>query len=56
MIIKGQSPTMGHVSQHWLFDRINLDPKIQVKYVDDRSQLADILTKGTFARDECSTM
>ena len=33
MIIKGRSPTMGHVSRthrvafHWLFDRINLDPK-----------------------------
>ena len=35
MIIKGRSPTMRHVSRthrvafDWLFDRINLDPKIQ---------------------------
>ena len=36
----------------WLFDRINLDPMIQVKYVDSSSQLADILIKGTFTRDE----
>ena len=39
MIIKGRSPTMRHVSRthrvalDWLFDRINLDPKIQIKYV-----------------------
>ena len=40
MIIKGRSPTMRHVSRthrvalDWLFDRINLDSKIQVKYID----------------------
>ena len=40
---------MRHVSRthrvalDWLFDRINLDPKIQI---------ADILTKGNFTRDE----
>ena len=38
MIIKGRSPTMRHVSRthrvalDWLFDRINLDSKIQIKY------------------------
>ena len=52
MIIKGRSPTMRHVSRthrvalDWLFDRINLDPKIQIKYIDTKNQLADILTKG----------
>ena len=35
-----------------LFDRINLDPKIQIKYIDTKNQLADILTKGNFTRDE----
>ena len=35
-----------------LFDRINLDPKIQNKYIDTKNQLADILTKGSFTRDE----
>ena len=58
VIIKGRSPTMRHVSRthrvalDWLFDRINLDPGIQIKYVDTKSQLADILTKGRFSRDE----
>ena len=58
MIIKGRSPTMRHVSSthrvalDWLFDRINLDPKIQIKYIDTKNQLADILTKRNFTRDE----
>ena len=58
MIIKGRSPTKRHVSRthrvalDWLFDRINLDSKIQVKYFDTKNQLADILTKGNFTRDE----
>ena len=58
MIIKGRSPTMRHVSRthrvalDWLFDRINLDSKIQIKYIDTKIKLADILTKGNFTRDE----
>ena len=58
MIIKGKTPTMRHVSRthrvalDWLFDRINLDSKIQIKYIDTKNQLADILTKGNFKRDE----
>ena len=58
MIKKGRSPTMRHVSRthrvalDWLFDRINLDPKIQIKYSDTKNQLADILTKGNFTHDE----
>ena len=58
MIIKGRSPTMRHVSRthrvalDWLFDRVNPDPKIQIKYSDTKNQLADILTKGNFTRDE----
>ena len=45
---------MRHVSRthrvalDWLFDRINVDSKIQIKYVDTKHQLADILTKGNF--------
>ena len=30
----------------------NLDSKIQIKYIDTKNQLADILTKGNFTRDE----
>ena len=62
MIIEGRSPTMRHVSRthrvalDWLFDRINPDPKIQAKYVDTKHQLADILTKGNFTRDEWNNL
>ena len=58
MLIKGGSPTMRHVSRthrvalDWLFDRINLDSKIQIKYIDTKNQLADISTEGNFTRDE----
>ena len=58
MIIKGRSPTMRHVSRthrvalDWLFDRINLDSKVQIKYIDTKNQLADILTKENFTRGE----
>ena len=43
MIIKGRSPAMRHVSKthrvalDWLFDRNNLDPKIQIKYIDTKN-------------------
>ena len=62
IIIKGRSPTMRHVSRthrvalDWLFDRINLDPKIRIKYVDTKHQLADILTRGNSTRDECNNL
>ena len=58
MIIKGRGPTMRHVSRthrvvlDWFCDRINLDPKIQIKYVDTKNQLADMLTKASLTRDE----
>ena len=58
MIFKGRSPTVRHVSRTHrvaldrLFDRINLDPKIQIKYIDTKNQLADILPKRNFTRDE----
>ena len=58
MIIKGRSPTMRHVSRthrvalDWLFDRINLDSKIQIKYIDTKNQLADWPNQGSFTRDE----
>ena len=58
MIVKRRSPTMRHVSRthrvalDWLFDRINLDPTIQIKYVDTKKQLAYALTKESLTRDE----
>ena len=54
MIIKGRSPTMRHVSRthrialDWLFDRINLDSKIQIKCIDTKNQLADIFDQRKF--------
>ena len=54
MIMKSISPTMRHVSRthrvalDWLFDRINLDHRIQIKYTDTKNHLADILTKREF--------
>ena len=62
MITKGRSPTMRHVSRthrvalDWLFDRINLDSKIQIRYIDTKHQLTDILTKGNFTRDLWNTL
>ena len=58
MTIKSRSPTMRHVSRthkvalDWLFDRVILDPKIQIKHVHTKNQLADMSTEGTFALDE----
>ena len=43
MIIKGRRPTLRHVSRthrvalDWLFERINLDPKIQIRHVDAKN-------------------
>ena len=49
---------MRHVSRthrvalDWLFDKINLEPKIQIKFVDTKNQHADMLTKESFSRVE----
>ena len=48
VINKGKSPTMRRVSRP---HRV-ADSKIQIKYIDTKNQLADILTKGNFTRDE----
>ena len=58
MRMKGRSPNLRHVSRthrvavDWLFDRIILYPKNRIRYVDSKNQLADILTRGQFTRDE----
>ena len=57
MIIRGRSLAMRQASRthrvalDWLFDRTNLDSKIQIKFIDTKDQLADSLTKGHFKRD-----
>ena len=58
MIMKGRSPMIRHVSRthrvalDWFLYRIFLQPKIQINYVDTNNQLADMLTKENFTRDE----
>ena len=59
MIIRRRSPTMRHVSRthrvalDWLFDSINLDTKIQIKYIDTKKTTRRHLPKkGNFTRDE----
>ena len=62
MSIRGRSPTMRHVSRThrvalgWLFDRINPHSKIQIRYIDTKHQIADMLTKGNFTRDEWNNL
>ena len=56
MIIKGRSPTMRHVSGthrvvlDWLFYRVNLDTKIQIKYIDTKKP-----TRRHLDQRECHT-
>ena len=58
MIIKSRSPIIKHVARthtvalDWLFDRINLKAKSNSVTLTSNIQFADILTKGTFTRDE----
>ena len=44
------------VSLDWLIDRINVHPKIQIRYIDTKHQNADMLTKGHFSRDEWNNL
>ena len=48
VIIKGRSPTMRHVSRTHRVQNPN-------QYVNTKNQLADILTKGSFSRDDGNT-
>ena len=49
---------MRHVSRtysvalDWLFNRFNLDSKTQIRNMDTKHQIADILTESNFTRDE----
>ena len=54
MTIKQRSPTLAYitrthrVSQDWMFERIEIDPAISIKYVNTKEQIADMMTKGVF--------
>ena len=59
MIFKGRSPTMRHVSRTHrvaldrLFDRLNLEPKIQTKYLDTKKNNSQTFSpKKVFSLDE----
>ena len=59
MIIKGRSPTIRHVSRthkfalDWLFDRINLESKIQIKYVDQLAATRGLAPERVAALKSC---
>ena len=44
------------VALDWLVDRINLDSKIQIRYLDTKHPLADIVTEGNFTREEWNNL
>ena len=58
MVGHGRNPTsssqdmVNSFALDWLFDIIKLETKIQKKNVDTKNQFADMLTKGSFSRDE----
>ena len=62
MIVKGRSPNLRHVGRthrvdlDWLFERINKDPGMFVKWVGTKEQLGDILTKGSFTADAWNSL
>ena len=53
MCIKERSPSMKHMARNhrvnldWLFERLNRDPAVFMKFVGTKEQSADILTKGS---------
>ena len=55
MTRKGRSPALRHVARthrvnlDWLFERLNHDQSLAMRYVRTTQQLADILTKGSFS-------
>ena len=56
MVIKERSPALRHVARthrvdlDWIFERINRDPNVYIKFVGTKEQLADVLTKGVRAQ------
>ena len=62
MCVKERSPALRHVSRthrvdlDWLFERIQRDPGVFIKFVPTKEQLADILTKGSFTAEAWNTL
>ena len=57
-----RNPTLRHISRTHrvdldrLYDRINVDPMIQIKYVNTTQKLADIFANESFTRDRCAKL
>ena len=55
MAIKQRAPQMRHVPRmhrvnlDWLFERLQNDPGVHMKYVSTKEQIADMFTKGAFS-------
>ena len=54
-LTKRHAPRIHRVALDWLFDRINLEPKREIKFVNTKNQLADILTQGDRCHVETRT-
>ena len=56
MCAKGRSPKMQHVTRthrvslDWLYERVREDPAIRIMYINTKSQLAGIMSKGSFTQ------
>lgn len=53
MLLKGRAPKLAHVTRthrinlDWMYECIRQDPAICLRYINTKSQLADIMTKGS---------
>ena len=62
MVIKGRSPAMRHVGRthrvdlDWLWQRLQEDPGINMKFVGTKQQIADILTKANFTTEQWNSL
>ena len=62
MTIRGRSQTMRHVARthrvdlDWILERIRTDPGIQMRFVGTKTQIADLLTKGSFSASQCDAL
>ena len=58
LICKGRSVTLRYIARthrvdlDWLIERIREDPGCRMKYVNTKSQIADMLTKGSFTAQQ----
>lgn len=62
MTVKGRSPSMRHaprthrIDLDRVFERIQHDPGVSIKYVGTKEQIADMFTKGSFGAEQWSKL